>query len=317
MESVVDFPRSELVGTPLVPLVETESPRLMHVHAHPDDESSKGAASTAKYVAEGVTVCVVTCTGGERGDVLNPAVDLPEIRDNLAEVRLAEMARAVELLGVRHHWLGFIDSGYPQPDEAGVMPPLPADCFALVPLDVSAPKLAQLIRAERPHVVTTYDENGGYPHPDHIRCHEVTMAAIELAASPEFVSDNEPWQVHKVYFHAGFHYERIKALHDALISSGRESRFADWLENWDHAGDRSISTYVRCDVAHFEIRDDALRAHATQIDPNVWLQFPASAQHEVWPTEDYELARSWVTVSLPETDLFAGVIAHTSAEATA
>jgi len=101
--------------------------RLMCVHAHPDDESSKGAATMARYVREGVEVLVVTCTGGERGDVLNPKMDRPEIQENLPRIRTEEMDRAREILGVRQHWLGFIDSGLPEgwlPD-SGI--PLPAD----------------------------------------------------------------------------------------------------------------------------------------------------------------------------------------------
>ncbi|NDB18506.1 MAG: mycothiol conjugate amidase Mca [Actinobacteria bacterium] len=289
------------------PVESGERLRLMHVHAHPDDESSKGAASTARYVAEGVEVTVVSCTGGERGDVLNPAVDNEHTRANLAQVRLAEMAEAVRVLGVEHHWLGFIDSGYPQPDESGVMPELPEDCFALVPLETSAPRLASLIRSGRPHVLTTYDENGGYPHPDHIRCHEVSMAAVRLAADPDFIDGQQPWQVHKVYYHAGFHYDRVKALHDAMLAAGMESRFAAWIEGWDHSGDREVTTRVFCEIEHFEVRDAALRAHATQIDPTVWLRFPAAQQHAVWPTEDFELAVSWVPADDVEDDLFAGV----------
>ena len=103
--------------------------RLLHVHAHPDDESSKGAATTAKYVAEGVEVMVATCTGGERGDILNPALaDDPEILENLPAVRAAEMARAREILGIKQVWLGFVDSGLPEGDPP---PPLPVGCFAL------------------------------------------------------------------------------------------------------------------------------------------------------------------------------------------
>ena len=88
--------------------------RLMAVHAHPDDESSKGAATTARYAAEGVRVMVVTLTGGERGDILNPAMDLPEVRERLAEIRRDEMAKAAKILGVEHRWLGFVDSGLPE-----------------------------------------------------------------------------------------------------------------------------------------------------------------------------------------------------------
>src|ERR1700760_1075686 len=92
---------------------QPERLRLMAVHAHPDDESSKGAATMARYVDEGVDVLVVTCTGGERGSILNPALkDRPELEANMAEIRRLEMARAREILGVRQEWLGFVDSGY-------------------------------------------------------------------------------------------------------------------------------------------------------------------------------------------------------------
>ena len=300
---------SQVGTTPLVPAQPNEPLRLMHVHAHPDDESSKGAASTAMYVESGVDVIVVTCTGGERGDILNPAMDIDEVREDLAGVRRREMAAAAAALGVRHEWLGHVDSGFPEPDENGVRP-LPEGCFAAADISAIAPGLARIIRRERPHVVTTYDENGGYPHPDHIRCHEITIAALELAASADFDADDSdatPWQVHKVYYHQSFHYERVKAMHDAMIAAGLPSRFEEWLANWDHSGDRAITTRVQCEVSHFEARDAALRAHATQIDPTVWLAIPASTQHAVWSTEDYELAQTWVAVDLPETDLFAGI----------
>src|SRR6201999_2899611 len=132
--------------------------RLMAVHAHPDDESSKGAATMARYVDEGVDVLVVTCTGGERGSILNPALkDRPEIEANIAEIRSLEMARAREILGVRQEWLGFVDSGYPEGDP---LPPLPEGCFGLTPIEVGAGRLVQHIRAFRPHVITTYNETG-------------------------------------------------------------------------------------------------------------------------------------------------------------
>ena len=110
----------------------------MHVHAHPDDESSKGAASTAKYVAEGVDVHVATCTGGERGSILNPKMDRPDILANITEIRRQEMERARDILGVRQDWLGFVDSGWPEGDPK---PPLPEGCFALVPLEEAAEPL--------------------------------------------------------------------------------------------------------------------------------------------------------------------------------
>ena len=165
----------------------------MHVHAHPDDESSKGAASTAMYVAEGVDVHVVTCTGGERGSILNPKMDRPDVLENITEIRRQEMERARDILGVRQDWLGFVDSGWPEGDPK---PPLPEGCFGLVPLEEATAPLVRLIREFRPHVMTTYDERGGYPHPDHIKCHEVSVAAFEAAADPERYPElGEPWQV--------------------------------------------------------------------------------------------------------------------------
>src|SRR5437667_3038032 len=148
--------------------------RLMDVHAHPDDESSKGAATMAKYVAQGVDVLVVTCTGGERGSVLNPKLDRPEIWAQIAELRRVEMERAREILGVRQSWLGFVDSGLPEGDP---LPPLPPGCFALLDVDLAAGPLVRQMRKFRPHVVLTYDEDGGYPHPDHIMTHRISMVA--------------------------------------------------------------------------------------------------------------------------------------------
>ena len=160
--------------------------RLMAVHAHPDDESSKGAATMARYAAEGARVMVVTLTGGERGDILNPAMDLPEVHGRIHEIRIDEMRKAAEILGVEHHWLGFVDSGLPEGDPP---PPLPEGCFALEPLEVPTEALVRVIREFKPHVMTTYDENGGYPHPDHIRCHEVSVAAYEAAADYRLYPD--------------------------------------------------------------------------------------------------------------------------------
>ena len=137
--------------------------RLMAVHAHPDDESSKGAATTARYAALGAEVLVVTCTGGERGSILNPTYGAaPSSPELMAQVRRTEMAAAAAALGVRQTWLGFVDSGLPEGDP---LPPLPEGCFAHVPLEDASEPLVRLVREFRPHVVTTYDPTGGYPHP--------------------------------------------------------------------------------------------------------------------------------------------------------
>jgi mycothiol S-conjugate amidase len=282
--------------------------RLMCVHAHPDDESSKGAATMARYVREGVDVLVVTCTGGEAGSVLNPAMDRPEVWANLPELRRKEMDRAREILGIRQEWLGFVDSGLPEGDPP---PPLPEGCFALQPVEVATAPLVRLMREFRPHVVTTYDENGGYPHPDHIMCHKVSVEAFEAAGDPErFPDAGEPWQPAKLYYNTTFHKERVFALHHAVAARGVESPYAEWVEKWvDKPEDASrVTTKVPC-ADYFELRDQALLAHATQVDPNGrWFAVPLELQRAVWPTEDFQLARSHVEVgAFPESDLFEGV----------
>ena len=283
----------------------------MAVHAHPDDESSKGAATMARYVNEGVDVLVVTCTGGERGDVLNPKMDRPEVWRALPEIRRDEMARAREILGVRQAWLGFTDSGYVEGyTEADHLEKLPEDAFAREPLEVAAAPLVRLIREFRPHVVTTYDEDGGYPHPDHIMCNRVSVEAYDAAGDAERYKEfGESWQPLKLYYQISFSRARIVALHEAMIAAGHESPYGQWLEriegSWDK-GER-ITTRVECGD-FFEVRDDALRAHATQVDPDgQWFAVPLEIQRTVWPTEDYELVRHSVETSVPEDDLFSGI----------
>ena len=248
---------------------------------------------------------VVTCTGGERGDVLNATAQ--ELVDELGlnEVRRREMAEAASILGVRHEWLGFMDSGFTEGE------PLPDDAFALVPLEISVPPLVKLIRQFRPHVVTTYDENGGYPHPDHIRCHQVAVAAFEAAADSEAHPDSGmPWTVSKLYYNHGFIRERMQLLQDEHTKNGQEGPFARWLEHWDPDHDpmaARVTTRVHC-ADFFHQRDDALRAHATQIDPaGFFFATPMEWQKRLWPTEEFELARTRVPADLPEDDLFAGI----------
>jgi mycothiol S-conjugate amidase len=284
--------------------------RLMAVHAHPDDESSKGAATMAKYVAEGVDVLVVTCTGGERGSVLNPKLDRPEVWENISEIRRQEMDRAREILGVRQAWLGFVDSGLPEGDP---LPPLPEGCFGLQDVDEAAERLVRQIREFRPHVILTYDEEGGYPHPDHIMTHKISMVAFEAAGDPErYPAAGEPWQPLKLYYHM-WPVAKFIAQHEAMLAAGLESPYGEWIEEFSKAEaqrkkkDHRITTRIECGE-YFEVRDDALRAHATQVDPDgPWFRAPLDIQRKAWPTEDYELVHSMVDSPLPEDDLFAGV----------
>ena len=285
--------------------------RLMAVHAHPDDESSKGAATMARYVRSGADVMVCTLTGGERGDILNKAMDRPEIRASLARVRREEMARAREILGIRQRFLGFTDSGLPEGDPP---PPLPEGCFALQKLEDAAGPLVAAVREFRPHVMVTYDPSGGYPHPDHVMTHQVSVEAFDAAADPDrYPGAGQPWQPLKMYYFVSFHRARFTALHEEMARRGLESPYAEWFARWDDEEpgatrpEPQITTRVPCSDL-FAIRDQALIAHATQIDPHSsWFACPLEVQRAAWPTEDYHLARSVIDTELPEDDLFAGV----------
>lgn len=289
----------------------THQLRLMAVHAHPDDESSKGAATMARYVRQGVEVLVVTCTGGERGDILNPKLaDDPAVLANITEIRKREMERAREILGVDQAWLGFVDSGWIENYDPADPSGLPEGCFAREDVTVAAERLVRLIREFRPHVVLTYDEQGGYPHPDHIQCHNVSVAAFDAASDPEqFPQAGEAWQPLKLYYHISFTKAQFRALHEACLAAGLESPYGERLEDWPDEWDKSsrITTRIECGE-FFPIRDEALKAHATQIDPDgPWFRAPLAIRQQAWPTEDYQLVKSLVETPATEDDLFAGV----------
>lgn len=276
--------------------------RLLTVHAHPDDESSKGAATLARYAAEGVDVLVATCTGGERGDVLNPALDTPRTRADLPAIRRREMASAAEILGVRHRFLGLVDSGLPAEGEA-----LPEGCFAALPLSEAAAPLVALIREFRPHVVITYDETGGYPHPDHVRTHEVTVEAFAAAGDPaRYPGTGAPWQPQKLYYQAVLSRAWFQAIHDASLAAGLPSAMGPVLDELPPEDTLTVTTKIRCE-SHFATRDQALLAHATQADPaHPFFAHSREIERKAWPYEDYHLAHPAPGPEL-EDDLFAGV----------
>jgi mycothiol S-conjugate amidase len=269
--------------------------RLLFVHAHPDDESSKAAATAARYVDAGARVTLVTCTDGAAGEVLNPSFDTAALEAvGMARVRSDELADAVAAIGFHAvHLLGYPDSGWHEDASA-----VPDGTFARMDLDVAAEALAAIIREERPQVVVTYPENGGYPHPDHIMTHLVTVRAIELAA-PE-------WQVLKLYAANTFLRERVVALHEAMLAAGLESPYEEWLESGRRP---DIVPHARIHCADtFPRRDAALRAHASQVDPDgMWFAVPRDIEREAYPWEAYELLWSLVLTSVPEDDLFAGI----------
>lgn len=281
--------------------------RLIAVHAHPDDESSKGAATYAHYLDQGVEVLIVSCTGGERGDVLNELVARdPKSRRDLAGLRRAEMQKAQSIIGFEHRWLGYEDSGLP-PEGVAV----PGGCFADVPLETSAEVLVRLVRAFKPHVMITYNENGGYPHPDHIRCHEISKLAWDVSGDAEaYPEAGEPWTIKKLYYESIFNPERMLRVYETLLEREPASPLIEQLGDFvERFRNRPTDVTTRVEVGRFfERRDDALRAHASQVAPDSSFFFwPNELQREAWPFEDYRLAASRVATSEFEADLFQGI----------
>lgn len=283
----------------------TERLCLLSVHAHPDDEASKGAATVAKYAAEAVRGVLVCCTGGEEGDILNPSMDSPEVRADLAAIRMRELGASIDAIGYQQlYLLGYRDSGM-KDTEANARP----DNFANAPLEEAVERLVRVIRAERPQVVITYaDDRGFYPHPDHMRVHEVSLPAFDAAGDPDrFPDAGPPWQPLKLYY-TGWSFERVKALHEAFLARGEESPYARWFEGgFDASKSHRYTTFV--DVSDYlHVRREALLAHRTQVDPNgFWMRLPDDVVREVFPWEEFVLARSLVDTSIPEDDVFAGV----------
>ncbi len=281
----------------------------MFLHAHPDDESSKGAGTMAAYAKDGARVSVLTFTDGGKGDILNPALaDQPEVLANLVEHRKGEIAEALRILGVTDHFdLGLPDSGWVE-EFAGDGSALAPDCFFNLPLETVVAAVVPIIRDTRPQVLVTYDEKGGYPHPDHIRTHTATIAAWRAAADPTFMPEAGPaWKAAKVYYHQSFSYRRMSLLQAACDERGIETPFARWLDGWDTSVPERITTHI--DVRdHLATRNAALRAHRTQIDPDShWFSIPEELIAEIYPWEDFRLAFSEVATDRPEDDLFAGL----------
>ncbi|WP_174720221.1 MULTISPECIES: mycothiol conjugate amidase Mca [unclassified Cryobacterium] len=280
--------------------------RLLAVHAHPDDESSKGAATYAHYRRLGVEVMILSCTGGERGSILNEALlGHPLAERDLPGLRRLEMAEAQRALGVQHRWLGYEDSGM---NEDGSVP---RNSFADIPVAISAEPVVRLIREFRPQVLVTYDEKGGYPHPDHIRCHDVSMEAYRAAADPTRYPDaGEPWQVEKLYYDRIFNLERVDAMFLELSVTEPDSPLLEPLgaaREWMKDYPKLATTHVP--VGDFlEVRDAALRAHASQVAPTSSFFFwPNDLIREAWPYEDFQLVESKVDTVIPESDLFTGI----------
>ncbi len=290
---------------------------LLAVHAHPDDEASKGAPTVAKYHADGVRCVLVCCTGGEEGDLQNPALAEPggplhglegdALRARVAAMRPLELARATAAIGYDEVvMLGYRDSGMPE-SPANTHP----DSFAAADLDEATGRLVAVIRRERPQVVLTYgDDQRGYPHPDHLRVHDISVLAYDRAADPAWYPEaGPPWQVDKLYY-STWSRARLLAVHERLLATERPSPYDEkWFQR--PSQDDRITTKIPV-RDHLGARTAALLAHATQIDPThgFWFALSDAELADVYPWDDWTLARS--EVGRPgegeiEHDLFAGV----------
>jgi mycothiol S-conjugate amidase len=287
---------------------------LLTVHAHPDDEASKGAGTVARYHAEGVHTVLVTCTGGEEGDILNPAMEQPGIRDRLPEVRREELDRAARIIGYDEVvMLGYRDSG---------MPDSPANSdprsFAAAPLDEAVGRLVAIVRRTRPQVIVTYPrDQKGYPHPDHLRVNEISELAFDAAGDPDRFPEAGPhWQPLRLCY-VRWSVRRMKAVHEKYLELGLESPYKDERLARLLAAESEIPTTekrgreVTIDISGYvPVTREALLAHATQVDPTSrhWFGLPTEVSDQVYPYEEYEVVRDLTGVD-PSDDLFTGIAA--------
>jgi mycothiol S-conjugate amidase len=290
---------------------------ILTVHAHPDDEASKGAPTLAKYHAEGVHTVLVCCTGGEEGDLQNPSLREPgqpfhgltpeQEKPLVASMRPAELEASAAAIGFDEVvMLGYRDSGM-----ADSEPNSHPECFFQADLDEATGRLVAIIRRTRPQVIITYnDDQQGYPHPDHLRVHDISVLAFDRAGDPSWYPElGAAFQPSKLYY-TTWSRRRLVAIHEGLLEHRGESPFDDaWFERPDH--DHRITT--RIDVSRFMwARTKALLAHATQVDPNepFWFGLNDDQLVSVYPWEDWILAKSTVG-EIPDTDvehdLFEGI----------
>lgn len=293
--------------------------RLLLVHAHPDDETINNGATMARYAAEGAHVTLVTCTLGEEGEVIPPALaHLAADRDGgLGEYRIGELAAAMRELGVSdHRFLGgagrYRDSGM-----MGVEQNARPECFWQAEVDEAAALLVEILREVRPQVLVTYDPNGGYGHPDHIQAHRIAMRAAELAAEPAYRRDlGDPHAVDKIYWNClprGVVAEGLEQLRQAGVPGPVPS-----LDDLPGLVDDKDVTAVIDGSRFLDAKAAAMRAHATQITVTPDGAFFALSNGLSMPIvahEFYRLAQGEPGEGIPEGDLFAGLAATGDPEA--
>jgi mycothiol conjugate amidase Mca len=272
---------------------------LLAVHAHPDDECISTGGILARYAAEGVRTVLITCTDGAVGEISDPALATPE---NLAEVRSHELDESVRILRVSHLVkLGYRDSGM-----AGTADNANPASLNQANFDEALERVVRVVRDERPQVIVTYDERGGYGHPDHIRAHQLAVAAFEAAADgTRFPSAGPAWSTEKLYY-AVVPRSAFGQFAERLRAAGIEAPFQRQETSTDEeppfgVADERVTTTV--DVsAYVEAKRAALASHRTQMGPEqFFMRLPA----EVFGRETFERVAG--PGQTPETDLFAGL----------
>jgi len=263
---------------------------LLLVHAHPDDEAISTGGAMMKAHAEGHRVVLVTATRGEVGEIYN--MDEKATRPHLGEVRTRELEKAAGILGVnRSVFLGYRDSGM-----VGTADNENPKSFHQAAIDEAAGRLEAILREERPEVVVTYAEDGTYGHPDHIKAHHVTNAALDLL-------EKEGWRPRKLYYTV-IPRSAMKAFAESLPEEARQDNIGSRIQG---TPDELITTKV--DVGDYVDRKRAaFAAHVSQNDPNSWFANMADQIYRLaFGTEHYQLARGKPGSELPESDLFAGI----------
>jgi N-acetyl-1-D-myo-inositol-2-amino-2-deoxy-alpha-D-glucopyranoside deacetylase len=278
--------------------------RLMAVHAHCDDETITMGGTLAAYADRGVKTCVVCCTDGKLATIVDPNMPEETTRPRLAEIREAELREACRILKVDEvEFLRYGDSGM-----AGAPTNQLPGAFWMAPVDEAVGKVVAQIRRFRPHVVVTYDGNGGYGHPDHIQTHRVTLLAVEAARLlPMYKYAGEPWRVEKLYYTAfpRSQFDRMVAM---AKEAGVEPPFGDTSPDEMEflTPDAEVTTSID-GVSVIGRKRDALRAHRSQISED-WpqLSMPDDVLRQ-FADEYFQLVISRKPAVLPETDLFAGI----------
>jgi N-acetyl-1-D-myo-inositol-2-amino-2-deoxy-alpha-D-glucopyranoside deacetylase len=291
--------------------------RLLLVHAHPDDETINNGATMARYAAEGAEVTLLTCTLGEEGEVLVPELAqlAADQADQLGGYRISELRNAMAALGVADsRFLGgagrYRDSGM-----MGTAANGNPRAFWNADLDEAVGHAVAVVREVRPQVLVTYDEKGGYGHPDHIQAHRVAMAAVEAAADPGYRPDlGEPWDVAKVYWSAMPRSVLARGI-EAMAALGQASPF-EGLGDVDEVpfvvADEEVAAAVD-GRAYASRKDAAMRAYPTQITVDgPFFALSNNLGQEVLGTEFYRLVHGRRGPAGPgpegwEDDLFAGL----------